>query len=59
MTDIAGEATITPDPRARSCEADGCDADQLLAVVSPDCQTKTRVLCPKHQAKFLREVYIQ
>lgn len=49
-------AMITPLRDARECETLGCGKDELLARVEPDLVDEHRVLCPIHQALWLREV---
>ena len=49
-------ATITPLRDARECDTVGCATEELLARVEPDLVDEHRVLCPKHQVLWLREV---
>lgn len=52
------DATITPDPdTAGRCERDGCECTELLALVEPGTDAPSRILCPTHRVKYLREVY--
>lgn len=56
MSRITPDAEITPRTDATVCEADDCSVSKLLAEVDPTGTADSRILCPTHRVKFLREV---
>lgn len=50
------DARIKPHKSGGTCQAEGCENDELLATVEPDDSTGGRLLCPRHRVKYLREV---
>jgi hypothetical protein len=49
-------AEIIPRNDTGGCEAPGCSTEKLLAEIDPEDDSTSRVLCPEHRVKFLREV---
>jgi|GEM_PF-2055966 len=57
MSRAASIATITPEPEATRCEADGCGVSEGLATVDPDAVGYgPQTLCGAHRVEYFEEL---